>query len=179
MSFLAIIAASPITDRSRRGPRVIRSANIHRSENWGDGKSYLLILSQAQQHLPEPRPICLGALHPLIRQIHELRNPLPGSPASNRVLAGVEELLRLATVIPSASIPPLARRRNIPSLLHKLVALRIVVLVEVVDRLARLFDRLLPSASRRPRRGAGSRAAGARAIAYHSGQFRSWSDRAR
>lgn len=88
----------------------------------------ILILSQIEQQFPKlllSSPI-RTALRALSRQINQLRDSLPASSSRGSILSALQELL---------SLPPRLRNR--------LLLLRVVVLIEIVDVLLRGLDGLL------------------------------------
>ena len=97
--------------------------HLDTASTWG-----ILILSQVEQQLPElllsspARP----TLRPLSRQINQLRDSLPASSTRRSILSAFQELLSLRS-----------RLRN------RLLLLRVVVLVKIINVLLRSLNGLL------------------------------------
>ena len=107
-----------------RTPSRCRSVDIlDAARTWS-----ILILPQVQQQLPE---LLLAspartALRSLARQIHQFCDSLPARASRGRILPRVQELFGLTS-----------------SLRNRLLLLRVVVLIEIVDVLLRRLDGLL------------------------------------
>ena len=104
------------------GPLGVSHTTLDTARPWR-----LLVLPQTPQQLPEALLLAArrAALGPLAAQVDQLCDALPAGAAAARVLARFQKLLGLA-----------------PRLRQRLVLLVIVVLVEIVDGLLRVLDRL-------------------------------------